>query len=404
MKNAGYVGGRPVFVLEEGDTYESYMSAQRSYRKALVNKWAWLLEGTKKMAEHMTPLLESQYEAMAMVLENQQAVHMGIIEATKTTDISMPQKYTLPIIRKVFPALLAWKVASVQPMPMSSGGIAQIFYQDFLREDVSPETSTTAPDSDYAWNIENGVPKRIKMEITSETIQATKDILAATWSTEVQEDARGTLGIDVEAELIAQCAQEILRELDTRMIIEILLGASAGNATWAWTIPAGIQAKEHYETLGHALVDMDDLLFGARYRRGDWIIAGRTVCSYMRKMQTFVPEPRNNVRSGQRFSMGTELIGRVTGYWDVYESSMSAMLVRAIMGVYPTTQIDTGYIFAPYVPLTPMPLIYGEFMAYDDATLPGAYVNTDKWSRNIRTRNAKKMVVGDLFCTLTISA
>jgi hypothetical protein len=36
--------------------------------------------------------------------------------------------------------------------------------------------------------------------------------------------------------------------------------------------------------------------------------------------------------------------------------------------------------------------------------MPGAYVNTDKWSRNIRTRNAKKMVVPGLFATITVSA
>jgi len=405
MNRGGVIGGAPIFVLEGNETYDDFVRQQRAYREKLVTKWAWLLEGTAKMKESMPPLEVGQYEAMAMLFENQQAVHQGILEATKTTDISMPQKYTLPIIRKVFPQLLAFKIAAVQPMPMYSGGVMQIFYQDFLREDATdPTESITVPDSNYSSNEENGVPKRLKMTITSETATAVKDILAATWSTEVAEDARGTLGIDVEGELVSTLAEEILRALDYRVVYEILTGAAAGNTTWHWTNPGAYTDKDHYETLGHAFIDAENDIYGNRYRRADYIVCGRSVASYIRKMQDFKPEPRNRVPSGGRFAMGVELIGRVTGYWDIFETPAAFMNLRGIMGMYPRSQIDTGYIFAPYIPITPMPLVYAEMMPYDDATMPGAYVNTDKWTRNVRTRNAKKMVVPEMFSTLTIAA
>jgi len=96
-------------------------------------------------------------------------------------------------------------------------------------------------------------------------------------------------------------------------------------------------------------------------------------------------------------------VGRVEGFWDVYMTPYIPS-ARGIMGCYPRSVIDTGYVFAPYIPLAPMPLVYAEFMGPSDATLPGAYVNTDKWSRNVRTRNAKKMVVAELYSTITITA
>jgi len=389
-------------VLGPGEGYQDFIRARRAYSRALVEKWAWLLEGTKK--QNLTPIPQHHWEGMAILFENQQAISNGMLatEATLKTDVTLPQKYALPIIRKVYPQLIAMKIASVQPMPLSSGGVMNVYYQDFKREDVDPETSLTVLDSDYAQSSENAVPKRVKMEITKQSVEADKKILGASWSTEIQEDARGALNIDVEAELVDQMAQEILREIDQIVLAEILLWAGSGNVNWHWTMGATYTAaKDWYETLGHACIDAEDLIYGNRYRKADWIVCGRNFTKYIRKMQDFKPTPRTQPPISA--SLGVEQIGTVTGFWDVYQTMM-INTNRAIMGVYPRSQTDTGYVFAPYIPLAPMPLIYAEYAGPSDATMPGAYKNVDKWSRNVRTRYAKKMVVPDLFSTLSISA
>jgi len=386
-------------ILGGGDTYRDYMNERRKYKDALVNKWQWLLEGTKK--QNLKKIDRSLWPTMAMVFENQVlSTERSLMEATTTGGVSMPTLYSLPIIRNVYPNLIAMKIASVQPMPMSSAGVMQIFYQDFQREDAS-DASLKVSDSDYALGAENSVPKRVKMVITSETVTAVKNILGASWSQEVQEDAMGSLNIDVESELITQMSLEILREIDQIVIAEMLAGATAGASTWTWTNTSTWSNQEWYKGLGHAFVDMEDDIYGARFRSGQWIIAGRNVVKYIRKMSDFVPAPRN--QPFDPFKMGVENIGRLTGYWDIYLTNY-LNTNRAIMGVYPRSVIDTGYVFSPYIPLTPMPKIYAEYAAHDDATFPGAYSNTDKWSRNVRTRYARKMVVPELFATLTISA
>ncbi len=391
--------GSPYLVLEEGTTYNDFVTDRRSYARALVNKWAWLLEGTKK--QNLEPIPERLHESMALLFENQQAVSKGFMtEATLKTDVALPEKYSLPIIRQVYPQLIVNKIASVQPMPLTSGGVARVFYQDFIRE--FDDSNLTVMDSDFALGEEDSIPKKVKMQIVGTSIEAIKDILGATWSTEVQEDARGALGIDVEAELVQQMSQEILREIDQRILGELLLMASAGNVNWSWTVPAGITDKDHFETLGHALIDAEDLIYGQRFRSGEWIVAGRNFVKYLRKMQDFKPEPRNQPPGN--FRMGVELVGRVTGFWDIYLTPM-INTNRAIMGVYPRSATDTGYIYAPYIPLAPMPLVYAEYMsAAESPDAPGHYRNTDKWSRNVRTRYGKKMVVPQLFSTLSISA
>lgn len=388
------------FILEEGAEFTGFQNQQRLWRQAVVRKWRWLLEGKK----HGLPEIpKNLWEPMAIMFENQQQVcreHKFALEATLKTDIVLPEKYALPIIRKVYPSLIAARIASIQPMPRMSGGVARVFYQDFIREETGE--STTIPDSDYAISGENLVPKRMKMTIESETLTAIKDILGASWSTEVQEDAQGALGIDVEAELVSNMSDEILREIDQRILGEILNCASAGNVIWNWTVPANISAKDHYETLGHALIDAEDLIYGGRFRQADYIVAGRNVTKFIRKMQDFKPEPRNQP-GDEPFAMGVELIGRVTGFWDVY-TTVYIGINQAIMGVYPRSQTDTGYIYAPYIPLAPMPLIYAEYVYNPGDPTHGMYRNVDKWSRNVRTRYGKKCVVGALFATVTISA
>lgn len=389
----------PYVVLEENASYEDYVTERRRYAQALVDKWMWLIEGTR--AQKLPPIPQAQWEAMAILFENQRAVSKGFFtEATLKTDVALPEKFALPIIRKVYPNLVAMKIASIQPMPLTSGGTAKVFYQDFKREDVTPPTSLVTPDCDYAISEENAVPLRVKMEITSAPIVAIKDILGATWSTEVQEDARGALGIDIDAELVDQMSQEILREIDQRVLGEILLWAGAGNVNWQWTPGAGYLAKEWYETLGHAVIDAEDLIYAQRFRSADWIIGGRNFVKFLRKMQDFKPTPRGQP---DQFQLGVQQVGTVEGFWDVYLTTMIDTN-RAIVGVYPRSQTDTGYIYAPYIPLAPMPLIYAEYMPASDPTMPGAYRNTDKWSRNVRTRYGKKLVVPMLFATLSISA
>ena len=392
------IGNTPYVILEGAEAFEDYVAAQKEWRRSVVAKWRWFLEGKLPSGEDLglKPIPEKLWESMAILFENQAAVSgRAALEQTTKTDVTLPVRFALPIIRQVYPELIVSKIASIQPLPLSSGGVGQIFYMDFLREDKSGMPSTTTLDSDYAKSTENAIPKRIKMTITSETVTAEKDILAATWSTEVEEDVMGALAIDVQSELVQEAAREIRSEIDYRCLTEIMAGATAGNANWSWTIPAGgnYVAKTWYETLYHALLDAENLIFGARYRSADFVIAGRTLSLYLRKAGDF--EPSN---ATTEFAAGMKHEGVLEGLWDIY-TSVFMNTNQGLMGVYPRSQLDTGYVFAPYIPLTPMPLVYADF---DPTT--GNYQNKDKWTRNIRTRNAHKMVVGALYATITIAA
>jgi len=324
-------------------------------------------------------------------------------EQTTLSTVSLPVKYALPIIREVFPALMMNKICSIQPMPPSSGGTMQVFWMKFYREDPTDVQVINMTDSDYPRRTENAVPKRLRMKVTNTTATAVKDILNATWSTEVMQDARGALGIDVEQELVRAMSEEILRDLEAKVVNEILVGATAGNVTWNWTLGATYtNDKDWFQTLGDKIIDAERLVRTNRHRRCQYIIAGLRFESYLRKMSTWNTTQVSADVSGP-LQTGVELMGSLNGMWDVYSTPYIDQ-DRAIISYYPESMLHAGYIWAPYVPLMPMELQYSEMLPYDDGTLPGALLNTDKWNRNVLTRNAFYFAEPQMFATLSISA
>jgi hypothetical protein len=220
------------------------------------------------------------------------------------------------------------------------------------------------------------------------------------------EDARGAYGIDVESELIPNAAAEIGREFEQRIIAEILAGASAGNVNWDTDIPSGwtLSKRDYYEELQHAFIDAEDLLRIKRYRVADYLLCGRTVTKYLMKSSDFRPDPRMRQDTGP-FRTGVQFVGTLNGLWEVYTSMYMTSNV-ALMGIWPGSMTDAGYIWAPYIPIMSMPLVYAEYV-YDEnsVTAPhGMWRNTNMFSRNIRTRNGKYFAVKDMFATITIGS
>jgi hypothetical protein len=413
------IGGNP---KELQEAIGRFMEENRAVRQAgglraedesrivsLIKKWAPYL-GEEVQVEGKTykmhPIPPKMWGTMALMFENQQLFNpmaKNAWEATTKSVLSLPDEYSLPIIREVFPSLIMNSICSVQPMPAQSGGVMNVYWLKFYRESDSPEVQVTTANSAYAYRAEAEVPKKMRMKVTSTSLTATKDILNAEWTTEAEEDARGTLGLDIPGEMLSATSMEILREIEQRVMMDILNGGTAGNVDWSDTVASGYLAKEWYETIFHAVIDASELIRTNRKRGANYIVAGRTALTYFMKACNFAlgsaavgPQNVGPLVSGVKFE------GTVNGMWDLYSSDYITA-TKAIVSYYPESTLHAGYIWAPYIPLMPMPLTYAASSDYDDATLPGALVNNDSWNRNVRTRNGRYMCAPDMFATITIT-
>ncbi len=386
----------------------SLRDADREYMERIIRKWAPYL-GEKvhidDRAYNLHPIPTKMWPMMAMAFENQVQFNPpqnSVWEATTKGEVSLPEEFTLPIIREIFPSLIMNNICSIQPMPATSGGVMNVYWLKFYRENVSPEQQVTTANSGYASRGELEVPKKMRLKITRESVTATKDILNAEWSTELQEDMRGTLGLDPESELLQAMAEEILRELEERVLKHIETGAGAGNVNWDDTVVSGYTAKEWYETLFHAIIDAEKLVRDTRHRNCNYIIAGSQLVTFLMKATNFTLTPDIGPSMAGPLPSGVRFEGRLANRWDLYSTPYISQ-EKAIVSYYPESMLHSGYIWSPYVPLMPMPTTYATMRDYDDGTLPGALVNNDGYNRNVRTRNGRYFCEPSMFATITVT-
>lgn len=133
--------------------------ADQSYVGALIRKWRDLLEGMPDRSEHDRFVLG----VTAMLMENQSAYLQGLNEETRTINVGSFTKFIFPVLRRVFPNLIANEIVSVQPMTAPVGAV---FFLDYIYG--TSKGATTAGnifprdfDRDYSSEYVNGEPVAI---------------------------------------------------------------------------------------------------------------------------------------------------------------------------------------------------------------------------------------------------
>ncbi len=98
--------------------------AEKSYVGALVQKWRSFLEGLPDRTE------SDRYRLgiTAVLMENQAKYLKDMNEETRTTNVGSFTKYIFPVLRRVFPNLIANEIVSVQPM---TAPIGAVFFLDY---------------------------------------------------------------------------------------------------------------------------------------------------------------------------------------------------------------------------------------------------------------------------------
>ena len=92
---------------------------------ALVRKWQPMLEGI----QHRSTQDKYTLGVTAMLMENQAQYLKSLNEETKSQNVGSFQKFIFPVLRRVFPNLIANEIVSVQPMTAPVGAV---FFLDYI--------------------------------------------------------------------------------------------------------------------------------------------------------------------------------------------------------------------------------------------------------------------------------
>ena len=206
--------------------------------------------------------------------------------------------------------------------------------------------------------------------------------LRATWSPELAQDVSAFHNIDAEAELTAMLSEQVAAEID-REILRDLRKAAAWQLRWdynGWRKTSNAAQpytqKEWNQTLITKLNQISAQIHKSTLRGGaNFIVVSSEISAIFDDLEYFHVSDANPEQD--QYNMGIERIGSLGGRYQVYRDPY-APAYSVIIGHKGKSLLDTGYIYAPYVPLQLTPTMYNPF---NFAPVKG-----------IMTRYAKKVV------------
>ena len=252
----------------------------------------------------------------------------------------------------------------------------------------------------YDGELNTKVPE-IKLDVKKSPVEAVPRRLKALWSSEAAEDLRAFHGIDAETEIVSIIAQEIALEID-REIIQDLFAASTGTTGAFDRIPpGGISEIDHLRAMITQISTISNLIHKKTLRApANWIVTSPEVSALLTQLTThgdFKPIWSGDMNPGSptdamrpRATHGQFSIyktGTLMNKWMVYEDPFFAR-DKMLIGLKGGSFLESGYVWAPYVPLQVTPT----FLDPSDFS----------FRKGLRTRYAKKLLRPDFYGQLTI--
>ena len=221
----------------------------------------------------------------------------------------------------------------------------------------------------------------VSFELESVTVSVTERKLRATWTPELAQDVSAFHNIDAEAELTALLSEQVAAEIDREILMDLRKGA-AWQLRWDYNgwkrLPNnnGYTQKDWNQTLMTAVNQISAQIHKSTLRGGaNFVVVSSEVSAVLDDLEYF--HVSNAAPEQDQYNMGIERVGSLNGRYTVYRDPY-APAYSVIIGHKGKSLLDTGYIYAPYVPMQLTPTMYNPFN----------FVPV----KGIMTRYAKKMV------------
>jgi len=267
------------------------------------------------------------------------------------------------------------------------------------RGDFEASGSFSLPSSASATQI---VIPEINVRMQSQPITAKTKKLKAVWTPEFAQDLAAYQNIDAEAELTNIMSEYISMEIDLEILDMLIEDASAATEYWSAinntvysngsfaTAASGFYNTQGqwFQTLGTKIQKVSNKIHQLTLRGGaNFLVTSPTVATILESIPGFA-STSNGEADQMEYAFGVQKIGTVNGRYKVYKNPyMTENLI--LMGYRGSQFLETGAVFAPYIPLIMTPLVY------DPETFTPR--------KGLLTRYAKKMLRPEFYGRVYIS-
>jgi|3_EtaG_2_1085321.scaffolds.fasta_scaffold12893_1 hypothetical protein len=269
-----------------------------------------------------------------------------------------------------------------------------------IRDNLAASNALGSVVGTTLWGLEASeqIPE-IDIKVDSIAVTAVTKKLKAKWTPELGQDLNAYHNLDAEVELTSILSEQVALEIDREILADLVNGAQA--ATYYWSRSPGLfvnrstgteigassaapdftgTVSEWYETLVETVNDVSAQIHRKTLRGGaNFLVCGPEVANILEFTAGFRASVTHDDETG---SVGAVKVGALSKKFDVIVDPYFLRNV-ILVGRRGSSFLESGYVYAPYVPLQTTPTIFG----------PEDFVPR----KGVMTRYAKKMVRPDMY-------
>ena len=302
---------------------------------------------------------------------------------------------------KVFPEFTRISSAGNLVMVVQSAGdgVAQEYKVTYYKQPTDSTRGDFEDTEGVATNDFLAIPQ-VDLQLNSAAIVAKTRKLKAVWTPELAQDLNAYHSVDAEAELTSMLSEYISMEIDLE-ILDMLMkdavttdywsakpGYDYNSSTSAFENVANFTGTrfEWWQTLVAKIQKVSNTIHQLTLRGGaNFCVVGPKIATILESLPGYSSVSEN---AASTFAMGVSKIGAVDGRFTVYKNPY--MTENTILvGFRGSNFLETGAVYAPYVPLIMTPLVYD----------PSDFTPR----KGVMTRYAKKMIRPEFYAKIHCS-
>ena len=257
--------------------------------------------------------------------------------------------------------------------------------------DANPETDIDIPELDIA--------------LKSIPIIAKTRKLKAVWTPELAQDLNAYHSVDAEAELTALLSEYISMEIDLEILDMLFVNAIAKTEYWSARVGYEYDSASSlfsqssgesnaytkgtwFQTLGNKIQSVSNAIHQKTLRGGaNFLVVSPETATIIESIPGYAADTAGEATEKQ-FAMGVQKVGALNNRYTVYKNPYMQDN-NILVGFIGSNFLETGAVYAPYVPLIMTPLVYD----------PKNFTPR----KGVMTRYAKKMVRPEFYGKVVVA-
>ena len=242
----------------------------------------------------------------------------------------------------------------------------------------------------------------INIQMKSSAIVAKTRKLKAVWTPEFAQDLNAYHALDAEAELTSILSEYISLEIDLEILGMLLDDASAASEVWSAVNNEAIvhssgatsdlgfynSQGQWFQTLGTKIQKVSNIIHQKTLRGGaNFLVCSPTVGTILESIPGFAADSDGDAAKAN-YAFGVQKVGQLNGRYKVYKNPYMTSN-KILLGFRGSQFLESGAVFAPYIPLIMTPLVYDQ--------------NTFVPRKGLLIRYAKKMVRPEFYGTIEVA-